>query len=185
MNHTRNRTATGRRSVAPAGKAAAYFAYGRDPGKAGGRQRGEWVGPQGEAHSHQAVLAWARQLARRHENTSQALLSVPEGRLSAADYAQALNQSEQIGDYRLVVHNDTAYSHAHVLFFRDKQLDKEAFLRWHEAVRQELAALEKKQLAEQAQRQAAAEWALKQEQPVEQVVTAGWEHGRQEEIEIG
>jgi hypothetical protein len=46
-----------------------------------------------------------------------------------------------------VVHNDTAYSHAHVLFFRDKHIEKEQYLRWQAQVRQALAAREQQRLA--------------------------------------
>lgn len=157
MIHTRNRTLTGRRTATPARKAATYIAFGRDKqAQEASRQRGAWIGPGGQQHSHEATLTWAEGQAKEQAQTFQALLSVPKGRLTAADYARALEQAGQIADFRLMVHNDTAYSHAHVLFFRDKRIEKEAYLRWQEQVRQELALAEQKQLAGQAVEQEAA-----------------------------
>ena len=47
-----------------------------------------------------------------------------------------------------MVHNDTAYSHAHVLFFRDRRLPREEFDQWQAQVQEALLALEDKRLAE-------------------------------------
>ncbi len=150
MIHNKNRTPTGKRTATPAKKAAIYFAFGRDmQAKEAGQQRGEWIGPAGEPYSHADVLAWGREQSFQYEQTFQALLSVPEGWLTAGDYAEALRKAGQIPDFRLMTHDDTAHSHAHVLFFRDKRLQKEDFMRWHGRVQQELAALERKQLSGQ------------------------------------
>jgi len=151
MQHTRNRTPTGKRTATPARKAAIYFAFGRDANRADGKQRGEWLGPGGERHKHEDVLAWAQQQARQHEHTFQALLSVPQARLTGEDYAHALAAAKQIEEWRMVVHNDTNYSHAHVLFFRDRRLPRSQFDRWQAQVQQNLVALEAKRLAEPAQ----------------------------------
>lgn len=157
MRHTRNRTPTGKRTATSARKTAIYIAFGKDKkDQTDDRQRGTWVGPGGRQHSHQATVAWAEKLAKQQDQTFHALLSVPKGRLTAADYTRALEQAGQIPDFRLMVHNDTAYSHAHVLFFRDKRLDKESYLRWQEQVQRELAAAEQKQLAGQTAEQEAA-----------------------------
>jgi hypothetical protein len=150
MQHTRNRTPTGKRTVTPARKAAVYFAFGRDARQAEGNQRGEWLGPGGEPHKHEEVLTWAQDQARQHEHTFQALLSVPQARLTGADYARALAATKQIEAWRMVVHNDTDYSHAHVLFFRDQRLPRTQFDRWQAQVQQELIVLEEKRLAEPA-----------------------------------
>lgn len=148
----RNRTQSGKRTSKPARKAAVYFAYGREARSQSegiqGQQRGQWLGPGGEPYSHEAALAWAQEAAKNHEYTFQALLSVPQGRLTAQDYGQALEQAGVLPDWRLVVHNDTAYSHAHVLFFRDKRIEKEQYLRWQADVRQTLAAREQQRLSE-------------------------------------
>ena len=151
MQHTRNRTPAGRRTVTPARKAAVYFAFGQDTNRADGKQRGEWLGQGGEQHKHEDVLAWAQQQARQHEHTFQALLSVPQARLLGEDYARALESAKQIEEWRMVVHNDTDYSHAHVLFFRARRLPRAQFDHWQTQVQQALVALEAKRLAEPAQ----------------------------------
>lgn len=155
MAHTRNRTPTGKRTATPARKAAVYFAFGQ-ANQATGRQRGEWLGPGGQRHQHEAVLAWAQRQAKQYEHTFQALLSVPQARLTGGDYARALAAAGQTEGWRMVVHNDTDYSHAHVLFFRDKRLPRDRFDRWQTQVQQALATLEEKRLAEPEQDVAAA-----------------------------
>jgi hypothetical protein len=141
MTYHINRSPSGRHSARPARRWATYFAFGRDrEAIAEGRQRGEWHGPLGQQHTHEAVLAWAESNARTFRYTWQALLSVPEGRLDAPAFTQALQAAGEISDWRLVVHDDTGYSHAHVLFFRDKRMEKEQFTRWHDRVRAELVA---------------------------------------------
>lgn len=163
VRHTRNRTPTGKRTATPARKAATYIAFGKDKqDQIAGRQRGTWIGPGGRQHSHEATVSWAEGQARQQDQTFHALLSVPKGRLTATDYTRALEQAGQIPDFRLMVHNDTTYSHAHVLFFRGKRLDKESYLRWQEQVQRELAAAEQKQLAGQTAEQEAA---VQQESP--------------------
>jgi hypothetical protein len=143
-----NRTPTGRRTSTPARHAVLYFAYGRDiQAQQAEKQRGQWLGPDGRAHTHEAVMAWAKEAALHHRYTFEALLSVQQGELTPAQFCQAMGQSQEIGDWRLVSHQDTDYRHAHVLFFRDKRLDKETFLAWQTAVRQELSRLEQQQLA--------------------------------------
>ena len=154
MEHTRNRTPTGKRTATPARKAAVYFAFGQAnqaANQAAGQQRGEWLGPGGERHKHEEVLVWAQNQAKQHEHTFQALLSVPQARLTGGDYARALEAAGQIAGWRMVVHNDTDYSHAHVLFFRDKRLPRDQFDRWQTQVQQALVTLEEKRLAEPEQ----------------------------------
>ena len=149
VTHSQNRTPTGRRTATPARHAARYFAFGRDrEAELAGRQRGEWMGPEGRVHDHENVLAWAALQAMAHRYTFQALLSVPEGRLAPADYARALEAAgdEQLGSWRLMAHDDTDYSHAHVLFFGDRRLPKEEYLAWRERVQEELALMESARL---------------------------------------
>ena len=157
MKHTRNRTPTGKHTATPARKAAVYFAFGRQAGQREGKQRGDWLGPGGERHQHEAVLAWAESQGRRHEHTFQALLSVPQARLTGGDYARALEAAGQTEGWRMVVHNDTDYSHAHVLFFRDQRLPRAQFDQWQAQVQQELVVLEEKRLAEPEQQMEMAE----------------------------
>ena len=138
-----NRTPTGRRTSTPAKQAALYFAYGRYPqAQQADKQRGEWLGPDGRVQTHEAVLAWAKQEALRHRYTFQAILSVPQGDVDPEQFCQAMQHGDEISDWRLIAHQDTSHRHAHVLFFRDKRLDKKTFLAWQTAVRQELSRLE-------------------------------------------
>lgn len=149
-----NRTPTGRRTSTPAKHAALYFAFGRDKkAELEGKQRGEWLGPDGRIQSHDKVMAWARQEALSHRYTFEAILSVPQGELPPDAFCRAMQQGSAISDWRLMAHRDTKHRHAHVLFFRDKRLDKETFLSWQTAVRAELARLEQQQIKARAARQ--------------------------------
>lgn len=175
-----NRTATGRRSSTPAKNAALYFAYGREQqNQLEGKQRGEWWGPDGRTHEHETVMAWAKQEALHHHYTFQAILSVPQAELNPEQFCQAMAQSQEIAEWRLMMHQDTKHRHAHVLFFRDKRLDKKSFLAWQTAVRQELSRLEQQQLSslntpiqeEIAQQELALDDAT---QRIRQEVNLGW-----------
>lgn len=175
-----NRTPTGRRTSTPAKHAALYFAYGRDrQAQQEEKQRGQWLGPDGRSHSHEAVMAWAKEAALNHRYTFEALLSVQQGELTPAQFCQAMGQGQEIGDWRLVSHEDTDYRHAHVLFFRDKRLDKKSFLAWQTAVRQELSRLEQQQLTlpHSPERQ--------QEMQPEMVLDSEPTHSRQQEVGLG
>jgi len=142
-----NRTPAGRRTSTPAKRAALYFAFGRDKqAQVEGRQRGEWLGPDGRIQSHEQVMAWARQEALSHRYTFEAILSVPQGKLPPEAFCRAMRQGGAISDWRLMAHRDTRHRHAHVLFFRDKRLDKQTFLSWQTKVRTELTRLEQQQL---------------------------------------
>jgi hypothetical protein len=178
----RNRTPTGRRTATPARRAARYLAFGRErqAGQAAeqrGEQRGQWVGPDGGVRSHEAVLAWAREGALGHRYTFQALLSVQQGVLGPKDFTQAMEKGGLITDWRLVVHRDTDYRHAHVLFFGDKRLQKETFLAWQEQVREELVRLEEQRLSSHVLRD---ELALEQGDPEQErgrEMAQAWEVG--------
>jgi hypothetical protein len=148
-----NRTPTGKRTATPVKKAARYFAYANDrEAERRGEQRSHWYGPDGSKHEHEAVLAWATAGAKAHRYTFQALLSLPEGRLSAEDFTRAMREGKYIDDFRLMSHDDTKYSHAHVLFFGDSRLEKVQFSDWYERIRQSLAALEEATLQAEDQR---------------------------------
>lgn len=139
----KNRTPTGRRTATPARHATRYIAYGQDrEAREAGRQRGIWLGPEGRAHSHEAVLAWAREGAMGHRYTGHIILSTKGGRLTPAHFCRAMAASEEIESWRLMAHDDTAYRHAHVLFFRDKRIPKARYLAWHKEVQMTLARLE-------------------------------------------
>ncbi len=149
-----NRTPTGRRTSTPAKRAALYFAYGNErnvgdkEAQLEGRQRGEWLGPNGRIQSQETVMAWAKQEALRHRYTFEAILSVPQADLTPEEFCQAMQQGSLVGgeisDWRMMAHRDTDYRHAHILFFRDKRFDKKTFLSWQTDVRAELVGLEQR-----------------------------------------
>ena len=118
----KNRTASGRRTATPAKHVARYCAYGTVKGKQEGKQRGEWLNPNGRKQSHESVMAWAKQEALQHRYTCHAVFSLREGTLTPEQYSTAMQRGGEIQDWRLMAHSDTAHSHAHILFFLDKQL---------------------------------------------------------------
>lgn len=149
-----NRTPTGRRTSTPAKQAALYYAFGRDKeAQLEGRQRGEWLGPDGRVHTQEEVMDWVKAKAMAHRYTFQGILSVPEGELSAAEFGRAMQKGGQTEDWRLISHEDTKHRHAHVLWFGDKRMGKKAFLSWQSEVRAELVRLEQQQTNDRAARQ--------------------------------
>ena len=101
-------------------------------------QRGEWLSPDGREQTHDEVMAWLREESFRNRYTFEALLSVRDGDLTGEAFCKAMGQGEAVSDWRLMMHNDTNNSHAHVLFFGDKRIEKKAFLAWQAEVRAEL-----------------------------------------------
>lgn len=151
----RNRAAGGRRSSNTARRAALYVAFGRERQarqqvEASTPQRGAWYGPNGIQRSHEAVMDWVRRQALQNEYTFETILSVQQGELSAQDFNQALQQGGEIERWRLMVHDDTAYRHAHVLFFGERRMDKDTFVAWQQRVREELLRREQRQLQGEA-----------------------------------
>jgi hypothetical protein len=143
--HT-NRTPTGRASTVAVRRAAGYIAYGRQQG-AEAQQRGQWLGADGQVYSHEAVLDWAKERVRERCYTVHVVLSVGQAQLSGDDYRRALAVDETIsGEYRLMVHRDSRYSHAHALLFWDKRLEKKRFLQWQAEVQATLSERETAQL---------------------------------------
>lgn len=149
-----NRTPTGRRTSTPAKQATLYYAFGRDKeAQLEGRQRGQWLGPDGRVHTQEEVMNWVKAKALEHRYTFQGILSVPEGALSAAEFGQAMQKGSQTEDWRLISHGDTKHRHAHVLWFGDKRMGKKAFLSWQAEVRAELVRLEQQQTNDRAAQQ--------------------------------
>lgn len=154
-----NRTPTGRRTSTPAKRAALYYAYGGEQNvryketQLEGRQRGEWLGPDGRVHTQEEVMDWVKANALAHRYTFQGILSVPEGELSAAEFGQAMQKGGRAEDWRLISHQDTRHRHAHVLWFGDKRMGKKAFLSWQAEVRAELVRLEQQQTNDRAAQQ--------------------------------
>jgi hypothetical protein len=146
-----NRTPTGRRTATPARRAARYIAYGQDrEAREAGRQRGIWLGPDGRAHSHEAVLDWARREGVNYRYTGHVVLSPPQDILTPAHFCRAMAASGEIASWRLMAHDDTRFRHAHVLFFREERIPKARYLAWHARMQQALTRLER-----EAQSQAA------------------------------
>ena len=143
-----NKTPTGRRTQTPAKRIALYAAYGSERTPQGkearltGSQRGEWLSPDSTVQSHDEVMTWLRTESVRHRYTFETLLSVREGDLTGEAFCKAMRQGEGVGDWRLMMHNDTNNSHAHALFFGDKRMDKKVYLAWQADVRAELIVQE-------------------------------------------
>lgn len=174
----RNRAAGGRRSSNAARRAALYVAFGRarqarQQAEGSVPQRGIWYGPDGKQRTHEAVMGWVRRQALQNEYAFETILSVQQGALSAQDFNQALRQGGVIERWRLMVHDDTAYRHAHVLFFGEQRMDKEAFVAWQQRVREELLRREQRQLQGEAWGQEAAGV----ESEVVRAKKQGWEVG--------
>lgn len=168
-----NRTPTGRRTSTPAKRAALYYAYGRDKeAQLEGRQRGEWLGPDGRVHTQEEVMDWVKANALAHRYTFQGILSVPEGELTAAEFGQAMQKGGQTEDWRLISHEDTKHRHAHVLWFGDKRMGKKAFLSWQAEVRAELVRLEQQTNDRSEQQEMALE--MSQSRTKGQEVGLGW-----------
>lgn len=139
VHYAKNRTPTGRRTGTLARRAANYIAYGRLPNQIHSeQQRGRWIDENGRLQPHKSVLAWSRQEAMTHDYTFTAVLSTPKEDLNAEAFGTAMIEGGKFGGWRLMVHQDTAHRHAHVLFFRDRLFKKSEFLRWQQGVQTEL-----------------------------------------------
>ncbi len=136
-----NKSAKGKPSYAQMKGLMNYIAYGRyeDRFDQETQQRGLWLDHNGNPAAHEETLHWAKEKVHRYsyEHTYQLLLSTRYGGLTAADFSHVLQQGSELSDmreWRLMMHQDTQHRHAHVLFFRDKRLDKKSFLTWQTAV---------------------------------------------------
>ena len=144
-----NKTPTGRRTQTPAKRIALYVAYGSERTPQGKEarltksQRGEWLAPDGRMQTHDEVMSWLRAESFRHRYTFEAILSVRDGDLTGEAFCKAMGQGEAVSEWRLMMHNDTNNSHAHVLFFGDKRMEKKLYLAWQAEVRAELISQEK------------------------------------------
>jgi len=151
----RNLTKTGRPTTTKVARTVQYYSYGRSA-EADIKQslRGEWFGPSGQTN-HQEVMVWARMAARANSHTFQLLLSVRDGKLEATDYQQIMDncadllERAHVTDYRLIAHEDSAYNHAHCLFFADQKIERSIFTVWQRALVRELTIVQ----AERAQQQ--------------------------------
>lgn len=141
-----NRTPTGRASATAARKLAQYLAHGRGrPTEQAQRpQRGIWHGEDGRPLTHEQVLQWVAEQGKTYPYTHQLILSVKEAPLEAAAYGRAMQAGGSDGnlfpEWRLIVHQDSRHSHAHLLAFGDEDIrvTGPTFRQWWLAVRQEL-----------------------------------------------
>ncbi len=152
-----NRTPTGRASATAARKLAQYLAFGRGrpAEQAAHPQRGTWLSQDGRPLTHEQVLQWVAEQGKTHPYTHQLILSVKEAQLQAAAYGQAMQAGRSDGnlfpEWRLILHQDSRYSHAHVLSFGDEDIrvTGATFRQWWLAVRQELEQQQQQYLAAQ------------------------------------
>jgi len=121
----------------------------------GGEARGNWYG-NGEngqlyAYHYPDVVTWARENSHEHPYTYQLLLSTRDGQLTPHHFYQTMQAGSQawdMGEYRFIVHEDTAHQHAHALFFSDRRLPKALFLEGQQAMQESLAQAVKRQQQE-------------------------------------
>ena len=159
LQQFKNHTRTGRPSATGVRKLAMYIAYGR-----GGvreqverPQRGQWLGEKGQAISHEKVMIWVQQEVKNQVMTYEFILSFYTVHLTPASYWHALQAHQPpFGEWRLLCHDDTNHSHAHLIAFGVKEIEikEPAFQEWCQAVRHALAHYQDIQLEEDlAQRQ--------------------------------
>lgn len=151
----RNQTPTGRPSATAARKLAHYLAFGRGRPQVQAQhpQRGQWYTETGQPLDHEAVLAWVMAQGKAHSHTYQLLLSVNEANLADTAYLEAMTAGRDFfPQWRLITHQDTQHSHAHVLAFGDRDIPirERPFRSWWQSVRQ---ALEQQQAQHMETRQ--------------------------------
>jgi hypothetical protein len=174
-----NRTPTGRRSATAARKLTMYLGYGRGPEHEQQQRplRGLWHDQDGKMLRHREVLAWVAEQGRQQGYTYELVLSVKYADLDEEEYTQALKAGgELFPAWRLMRHDDSQYSHAHVLAFDDRQIliKDPAFQAWCQRVRH---ALEQTQTHHLVQSQEAEQLAaLSNEQDNIQENVQGYQH---------
>ena len=122
-------------------------------------------------------MAWVKQEALQHRYTCHAIFSLRDGALTPQQFCQAMQQGGDIQDWRLMAHSDTAHSHAHILFFRDKRLHKQRYLAWQTAVREALSKMEKQQSSAVLNNEAV--------QEMQQTVVTPAKRGQRKEVGLG
>jgi hypothetical protein len=152
VRYDKTRTKKGNVSRSAVKKAVYYAMFGHPEHNPDQLPRGEWFSSAGvEKHGH--VLNWAEGSAVNHPYCYRLVLSLKEGQMRPEDFVTALQQDSQglFQDFRLVVHEDTQHTHAHVLAFRDKTLSKQEFYQWKKEVGSCLVELEQMRLQEAEQ----------------------------------
>ena len=138
-----NRTPTGRQSATATRKLVNYLAYGRGrPAVQAQREpRGQWLDQAGRVLPHEQVLDWVNDEGKAQRFTHQFILSVKHAQLAEAAYGRVLSlDNPYFQEWRLLVHSDTRYPHAHVVTFAEQEIRIKSpqFQAWALAVRQEL-----------------------------------------------
>ena len=139
LRYFANRTVAGNPTAAHVGRSLGYYTYGlKSEAELNDYEpRGVWHSSEG-AVDYEDVQEWAAEQALAHKYTYTAVLSVAEGELTPEAYGEAVEDS--VADYRLIQHEDTAYDHAHVLFFSDRVWGRAQTRAWSAAVNQALEA---------------------------------------------
>jgi hypothetical protein len=152
-----NKSAKGRPSYARMKGLMNYIAFGRYEDHPSfalktrlGRdvaQRGIWLDHNGQPTLHEDVLHWAKEKVHRYgyEYTYQLLLSTRYGGLAAEDFNHVLQQGRDlsgVGEWRMMVHEDTDNQHAHVLLLRREKLSNDRYKEWQQRMQAELGQLQ-------------------------------------------
>jgi hypothetical protein len=127
--------------------------------------RGQWLDQDGTALSHEQVLNWVAAEGKAQRFTHQFILSVKHAQLAEAAYSRVLAEGNPyFKEWRLLVHSDTRYPHAHAVTFgeREIRIKSAQFQSWALAVRQELER--EQQAVLQQQLEAEAQLGLEQQQ---------------------
>lgn len=130
------RTAKGGRSVAQVKGFIRYLTYGnyiQDQNEFA-QERGVWFGPR-RSHSYEEVLDWAKESIQTSDQPYgyTVLLSTRDGDLAEWEFEEALwagNEWVEVKDWRLMVHEDTANQHAHVLVFPHETIPPGILREW-------------------------------------------------------
>ena len=129
-----------------------YQVYGDKQSNPTQRPRGFIYRPNGDVDRYGDYKAWAMGQSRRQNYIFRTHIS-PKGQLlSDQEFVTAIQAAsrtvELFRDFRVVIHRDTANTHAHMLFASKRQWRRAELARWKVAVRQELMAIERKKCAE-------------------------------------
>jgi hypothetical protein len=149
-----NRTPTGRQSATATRKLVNYLSYGRGrPAIQAQREpRGQWLDQTGRVLTHEQVLAWVVDEGKGQQFTHQFILSVKYAQLAESAYGQVLSlDNPYFQEWRLLVHHDARYPHAHVVTFGESEIRIKSpqFQAWALSVRQELEREQQATLAQQ------------------------------------
>ena len=149
-----NRTPTGRQSATATRKLVNYLSYGRGrPAVQAQREpRGQWWDQADRALTHEQVLAWVAVEGKAQRFTHQLILSVKHAQLAEAAYGRVFSlENPYFQEWRLLVHSDTRYPHAHVVTFGESEIRIKSpqFQAWALSVRQELEREQQVVLAQQ------------------------------------